>query len=573
MLSKRSSPALVSAAAASELPRAALLALLVIFILPRLFSTELWTGRDLTSFGIAWSMIDGLKDSWLFPNVDGAPAYTIGPLTAWIGALSMATIGKITGPIIAFHLTSGLWFAVLTASIWYATYLLSRRDEAQPLAFIFGGEAARKDYGRVVADLATLMLVATYGTVLDVHEVTPETTLLALSGLLLFGVVLGLEKFIRGSVVAGVACGLAFTTASLSAGIWFTLAAWCAIFFTPDYTSRSKRAAITLSTAAVTAAVWPALAFITAPAEAARWFSELFAAEIRAFSPFTFSDYLWLIKNIAWATLPSWPFAAFALYSWRKNRRSAHIAAPLAVMAVALCSILFTGIGARSTLFCAIPSLVVLAAFGLASAKRSKENILDLFSGIIFTLGLLVIWVYFFAWYTGTPTKMAYSITRLAPAVAPHINAFGFTAAAAATVFWGWLAYWRFFKHPIYLWRGAWMAACGLTAAWITVMGLFGSLVDGARSMEYTENVFSSALQKIESENGCVSGDRLTLSDRAAFNYYSHIRFSEPGSKQCKYELVKVDAKYALTENNEKVLASIHGRPRSSTIYLLQVRE
>lgn len=573
MLSKRSSPALVSAAAASELPRAALLALLVIFILPRLFSTELWTGRDLTSFGIAWSMIDGLKDSWLFPNVDGAPAYTIGPLTAWIGALSMATIGKITGPIIAFHLTSGLWFAVLTASIWYATYLLSRRDEAQPLAFIFGGEAARKDYGRVVADLATLMLVATYGTVLDVHEVTPETTLLALSGLLLFGVVLGLEKFIRGSVVAGVACGLAFTTASLSAGIWFTLAAWCAIFFTPDYTSRSKRAAITLSTAAVTAAVWPALAFITAPAEAARWFSELIAAEINAFSPFTFSDYLWLIKNIAWATLPSWPFAAFALYSWRKNRCSAHIAAPLAVMAVALCSILFTGIGARSTLFCAIPSLVVLAAFGLASAKRSKENILDLFSGIIFTLGLLVIWVYFFAWYTGTPTKMAYSITRLAPAVAPHINAFGFTAAAAATVFWGWLAYWRFFKHPIYLWRGAWMAACGLTAAWITVMGLFGSLVDGARSMEYTENVFSSALHKIESENGCVSGDRLTLSDRAAFNYYSHIRFSEPGSKQCKYELVKVDAKYALTENNEKVLASIHGRPRSSTIYLLQVRE
>lgn len=573
MLSKRSSPALVSAAAASELPRAALLALLVIFILPRLFSTELWTGRDLTSFGIACSMIDGLKDSWLFPNVDGAPVYTIGPLTAWIGALSMATIGKITGPIIAFHLTSGLWFALLTSSIWYATYLLSRRDEAQPLAFIFGGEAARKDYGRVVADLATLMLVATYGTVLDVHEVTPETTLLALSGMLLFGVVLGLEKFIRGSVVAGVACGLAFTTASLSAGIWFTLAAWCAIFFTPDYTSRSKRAAITLSTAAATAAFWPLLAFITAPGDAARWFSEIFAAELRAFSPFTLSDYLWLIKNIAWATLPSWPFAAYALYAWRKNRRSAHISAPLAVMAVALCSILFTGIGARSTLFCAIPSLVVLAAFGLASAKRSKENILDLFSGIIFSLGLMVIWAYFIAWYTGTPAKMAFSITRLAPAVAPHINAVGFAAAAAATVFWGWLAYWRFFKHPIYLWRGAWMAACGLTAAWITVMGLFGSLVDGARSMEYTENVFSSALLRIESENGCVSGDRLSLSDRAAFNYYSHIRFSELGSKQCKYELIKVDAKSSLTKNNEKALASIHGRPRSSTIYLLQVRE
>lgn len=60
-----------------------------------------------------------------------------------------------------------------TAAIWYSTYLLSRRDEAQPVSFAFGGEAARKDYGRLVADIAVLLTVGTYGIISAFHELTP----------------------------------------------------------------------------------------------------------------------------------------------------------------------------------------------------------------------------------------------------------------------------------------------------------------------------------------------------------------------------------------------------------------
>jgi len=145
----------------------------------------------MTTFGVSWTMLQGSVADWFFPNIDGAPVYNVGPLTSWIAAISMAVFGRIFSPVIAFHLTSGIWFTIVTAAVWYSTYYLARRDEAQPITFVFGGEAKRKDYGRVVADIAVLMLVATYGIVMALHEITPSTTLLALSGLLLYGSVLG----------------------------------------------------------------------------------------------------------------------------------------------------------------------------------------------------------------------------------------------------------------------------------------------------------------------------------------------------------------------------------------------
>ncbi len=573
MLSNRSSPALVSAVAASKLPRWALLALLVVFILPQLFSTVLWSGRDLTSFGVAWSMLNGDPGSWLFPNVDGAYIHNIGPLTAWIGALSMATLGRVIDPVAAFHLTSGIWFSLLTASVWYSTYLLSRRDEAQPLAFIFGGEAARKDYGRMVADIATLLLVGTYGLVLVLHEVTPQTTLLALAGVLSFGVILGLENCILGSVITGLACGAAVMTSSIGTGIWFTLAAWVAIFFTPNYTSRSRRAFISITVAIISALVWPLLAFILYPTQATQWFSQFVSASISDFTYLPLSDYVWLAKNFAWATLPAWPFAIYAVYAWRRNIRSAHLAVPCAIISIAFISILFTGVDARSTMLCVMPSMVMLAAFGIVSIKRSKENVLDLFSGIVFTLGLIAMWAYFFAWYTGAPTKMAFSITRLAPEV-PQALSVSIIGALLFSLLWIYLLVWRFFRHPVFLWRGAWIAACGVTASWVVAISLFGPLINGARSMNYTQNAFTHALEEIQTHNGCISGDQLSLSDRAAFNYHVGIHFAPLGDKVCRYELVvSSHNKHSVHEDHHYTLASVLGRPRSGIIYRLRLKQ
>ncbi len=244
MLSNHSSPAVVSASAAGKLPRAALIALLVAFVLPLFFSTDVWSGKSLISFGVAWNMANGSFADWLLPNVNGFPASDVGPLSFWFAALSIKVFGPLFGNVEAFHITAGLWFSVTTAAIWYSTYLLSRRDEAQPVSFAFGGEAARKDYGRLVADIAVLLTVGTYGIISAFHELTPVTCLLAFSALAFYGIVLSLQYLWRGSIIAGLSIGAIALASSPGAGLWCFFGAWVAIFLTPDYTSRSKRAVL-----------------------------------------------------------------------------------------------------------------------------------------------------------------------------------------------------------------------------------------------------------------------------------------------------------------------------------------
>ncbi len=572
MLSERSSPAVVSAAAARKLPRWALIALLVVFIFPHMFSTQLWSGAETSSFGIAWTMASGNLSDFLFPNIAGTPISDVGPLTAWIGAFGIMTIGRFINPVIAFHLTAGLLFAVITASIWYATYYLSRRDEAQPLSFAFGGDVARKDYGRLVADLAVLLTISTYGLLQPLHEPAASTTLLALSALSFFGIVLSLQDVWRGSLIAGIAVGLATVTTTLGAGVWFTFATWVAIFCTPDYTSRSKRALTTLSVAAATALIWPLFAFICYPGEAAVWFKSWLGASVKAFSPLPVTSYPWLLKNLAWITFPAWPLAIWGIFAWRGSLKAAPISVPLSFLAIALFSILFTGLEPRSTFFCLVPSLVVLAAFGLVSLRKSKENLFDLFSSIVYTIGLIVVWLYYFAWSTGLLVKMAHSIQRLAPSVPPGTNVFALILALLITGLWLCMVFWRLFRHPFFAWRGAWLSACGLTATMLVVVCLFSPIIDGARSLDRIAVTLGHALNREVPAYDCVEAPFVGQSDRAAFYYLGGIKFAKPGEK-CDYYLLEVPV-----YDNQKIMdATVEwspiertiGKPRSYTEYIL----
>ena len=394
MLSERSSPAVVSAAAAHKLPRYALLALLICFISPFLLSPQLLGSKNLTSFGIAWTMVNGSLSDWLIPNITGQFIYDTGPLTSWVSSLCILTFGQIIGPVRAFHLTTGLWFAIITACIWYSTYLLARRDEAQPVSFAFGGEAARKDYGRVVADITLLITIGTYGLLEPFHEISPTTTLLAVASICFFGIVLSLEDLKRGSLLAGLGVGLGALTTTLGASIWLAFATWIAFIFTPDYTSRSKRVLITFVSALIVTCIWPALVFVFVPDQASVWFTNWLHSSTKEFSLLSINQYPWLLKNMAWITFPAWPFAIWAVFAWRGSLKCAPISVPLSFLSISLFSILFTGLEPRTTMYCLVPSLAVLAGFGLISVKKSKENILDLFSGIVFTIGLIVVWIY-----------------------------------------------------------------------------------------------------------------------------------------------------------------------------------
>ena len=134
-------PVRLPAAATNPLPRWSILALCLLYILPGLIGRDPWKGEnDASSFGIMWTMAHGGLNDWLWPHIAGMPMPEEGPLAFWCGALCIKLFGWLLGDPMAARLSTGLFFILGAVSVWYTTYLLGRRPEAQPLKLAFGGQ-------------------------------------------------------------------------------------------------------------------------------------------------------------------------------------------------------------------------------------------------------------------------------------------------------------------------------------------------------------------------------------------------------------------------------------------------
>ena len=105
------------------------------------------------------------------------------------------------------RLSSILWFAISTSCIWYGTWFLARRREAQPVEQAFARQAQYRDFGRLMADAATLFFISLFGIVVKQHEAVFETAELAFSCAAFFGCCWALTRPYWGSALAGFACG------------------------------------------------------------------------------------------------------------------------------------------------------------------------------------------------------------------------------------------------------------------------------------------------------------------------------------------------------------------------------
>ena len=167
--------------ATAKLPRLILLGLALAYIIAGLFMRDPWKTDD--AVGLA-TMITAIREggiTWLLPQVGHLAHAEEGPLITWVGAISIWLFGPFIGDITAGRLPNLLWFGVTAMSVWYGTYLLGRRAEAQPLALPFGGEPEPRDYGRMLADAALLLLLATVGILQRTHETTVVPAIMALS--------------------------------------------------------------------------------------------------------------------------------------------------------------------------------------------------------------------------------------------------------------------------------------------------------------------------------------------------------------------------------------------------------
>lgn len=521
----RPSPARVSAAAATAFPRWALFGLLAIYIATGLIERDPWYADDVGGFGVMWTMARGTLQDWLLPNTAALPMNEEGPLAFWAGAAAIRLAGGLLGDALAARLACVFWFVVATAALWYATYRLARRDEAQPLAFVFGGEANARDYARMHGDIAVLLLLGTLGVVLRLHETTVEGAALALVALSLYGYAWALERPFAGAFAAGAATGaLALTrgplpalllAAALAASFWLTLRA-----------QRTRALAALLAAAVAVFCLWPLAALLAAPDMRSAYFEAWRAWAWASVGLPSIADLAWALRNLAWAMWPLWPLAAWTLYAWRHSLRSPHVAAP-ALIAAAMLLVLALGEQSNRTYLPLIAApLVPLAAFGATTLRRTAENALDWFSIVIFSFFAFALWAYFVAMHTGAPPKMAASVERLVPgfvAPPPLVPALLASLACAA-----WLAFvgWRVLRNPPMLWRGPALAGGGLTMLWIVLVTLFQPAVDYSRSFAPLAREAKIRVAEVASPRNCVEAYRLTPAQRAAFAYHGGLRFA-----------------------------------------------
>jgi 4-amino-4-deoxy-L-arabinose transferase-like glycosyltransferase len=523
----RPSPARVTEAAAAKLPRWMLLALLVAYVVPGLFGRDPWSLEDASSFGVMWTMAQGGAAEWWLPGVLGQPLAEEGPLAFWLGAVMILIFGPVFGAIDAARLSAVIWFALATASLWYATYRLARRTEAQPVALAFGGEASPRDYGRMLADIAVLLMLATLGIVVRLHETSAETALFAWVCALLLALAVALESQWKGALAAGLVLGAAALTRGwFSAGL---LAIAAAVFLSGFGTQRAARLAAMLATAVGLFALWPIGATMLVPgasdyfAALARWNAD----QLRGPS---LESLVWLVRNAGWYTWPLWPFALWTLYSWRSFLRRPHMWLPLLVAAAGILNLLLSSTPSDRELIAAVPALILLAAFGVSTLRRGAEDAIDWFSIALFSFALLAAWLYFVAWIGGFPPKMAASVARIVPGLTAYAPSAPIALALAGTAAWGVLVLWRARVRPPMLWRGPVLAAGGLTAMWLVVATIYNDPIEYSRSLKPTAVVLGEQVRRIAGSEGCVQAYQLPAGMRAMLAYHGGIRFGALGS-------------------------------------------
>jgi hypothetical protein len=286
---------------------------------------------------------------------------------------------------------------------------------------------------------------------------------------------------------------------------------------------RLLRSIVVVTLAAAVMLVWPVAAFIAAGDAAGPYFATWWSGTLAQFGP-GLDNVVWLLRNAGWYLWPLWPFALWTLYSWRSFLRRPHLMVPLLVAGAGLLGVLTAEAASDRELIATVPAIVVLAALGVSTLRRSADDVIDWFSIAMFSLVLLGVWAYFVAWHAGTPPRMAASVERIVPGLVPELPWVALVIALVSTVLWLALAAWRMRVRPPMLWRGAVLAASGVTVLWVVAVSLFYEPIDYNRSYEPTARVLGAQVERVAA-GGCVLAHHLPGGTRAMFAYYGGIKF------------------------------------------------
>ncbi|ADJ62375.1 glycosyltransferase [Herbaspirillum seropedicae] len=531
-------PVRLPAAATNALPRMALLALALLYILPGLIGRDPWKNEDATSFGIMWTMAHGNLADWLTPNVAGLPLPAESPLAYWFGAICIQLFGWLLGDPLAARVSTIGCFLVGSLSIWYTTYLLGRRPEAQPLKLAFGGQPEPKDFGRTLADGAFLIYLGFLGLLLHSHETSPKTLQIALVAYAMYGAARVFDAHrVRHALGLGLALGMLVLTYGWLLPVGVLLALVLLTALRKDGRAAALVLGLALPLALLICAAWLLALHTLIPSEAAGQFELWMSWNTYQLNVPTLATLAFLGKYGVWFAWPAWPFAGWALYAWRRQLGSLHIALPLAFLIPITLLVLMNIHREEGMLLPLLPALAILAAFGLPTMKRGAINAVDWFSVMTLTTSAAFIWIGWIAKETGWPAQIARNAYKLAPGFKPGFAWISLAIAIAATIAWIVVVHWRISRRPSVLWRAVVLSSGGVILCWVLLMTLWLPWVNYGKS-------YAGVAEQIESKLGSVKQcvqTNVGPAQRASFAYFGNVRFADEHGQRCDYLLLQDD--------------------------------
>lgn len=518
----QSTPARLTANASSKLPRLVLLVLAVTYVLAGLYGRDPWKTDDVLSLATMLSALQSQGTDWLIPQLGDLKLTQDGPLSVWIGALLIYFFGPWLGEIGASRLTNLLWFGLTLHCVWYGTYLLGRRAEAQPLALPFGGEPTVKDYGRLIADVATLLFLATGGVLLRFHETSNVPANLAFQTLGFYAFARMMDKPKMGMLMLTLALAGAFLTRAWP-GITPLLLTLPIVFFRRSALWSSRYyALIAVGLASGLIALWWIPTMLLHPAWMNEW---LYWNQLRFGIP-EYENAVRPLRDLPWFLWPTWPLALLALWQWRRWTTAPHIWTPLSLVLGALVTMFISPQSNEAEYVLFVGPLAVLAAFAIPTMRRGVINTLDWFALMCFSVTVACVWIGWFALHFNVPQQISLNIARLTTGYTPHIVWWAVLLAIICTLCWGAMIVWRVKANPNALWRGSLLAAGGLTITWVMLVLLWLPAIDYVRSYRPMSAEIRKTLESLSETPGelaCLREQGLTLGPRASLYVFNHI--------------------------------------------------
>lgn len=546
-----STPARLTTSAASKLPRAILWIVGIIYIFAGLFFRDPWKSDDVVGLAAMLSAIN--YEGWqtiIAPQIGDLAFAELGPLHVWIGALSIhffspffsLFVSDLDASIIASRLPNLLYFLILITTLWQGVFRLASLSAAQPLPLPFGGEPSRIDYGRMIADAALLLCVATIGIIWRLHETSSVPLSLALVSSAFYALSFYNKKPVRAALLLGLSIGLSF----LNQGIWVAaslcLSSICAFILCLSLRPYRNYLVISALTAIIIALTW-LLPLQNYPYWWQQWL--LWHKSQIGFPAYT--ELLSTSRDLLWFLWPTWPLALIAIWQWRTWLRFAHIAIPFSLLIGPLLLLLFAQQAFEPQYSLLVVPAAALAAFALPTLRRGVINSFDYFAVMCFSLITATVWLGWIAQHTGWPPKIARSIHRQTQGFDTSISWMVLLIALAGTFAWAALVLWRLRTHPPALWRGTVLSAGGLITTWLLLVTLWMPALDYARSYRHVAHELAAQVYQLPSRP-CIRGVGVGLGQRASFYVFDGINLSF--SANCPYILQQTSPKLTAEQQN-----------------------